>query len=263
MRETLFHMGSIPGSERFPAEGNGNPLQYSCLGNPMDRGAWRARVHGVSRVGHDWATKPLPLREFESKAAWNFGKSRRPRCWSWSSNTLATWCWEKLRAWGKGDDRGRDGWMVLLTWWTWIWASSGRWWRTGKPGMLQPMGLQRVRHDWVTEQQGPRYCSSIPQTWYRTLLILSIICISCFTVLVIIIRPISIGTSIQTIGLQRVGHDWGDLAGPSVQNRRRQWHPTPVLLPGKSHGERSLVGCSPWGREESDTTEWLHFHFSL
>ena len=45
--------------------------------------------------------------------------------------------------------------------------------------------------------------------------------------------------------------------------RRRQWHPTPVLLPGKSHGRRSLVGCSPWGREESDTTERLHFHFSL
>ena len=45
--------------------------------------------------------------------------------------------------------------------------------------------------------------------------------------------------------------------------RRRQWHPTPVLLPGKSHGWRSLVGCSPWGRKESDTTEQLHFHFSL
>ena len=45
--------------------------------------------------------------------------------------------------------------------------------------------------------------------------------------------------------------------------RKRQWHPTPVLLPGKSHGRRSLVGYSPWGREESDTTEWLHFHFSL
>ena len=44
---------------------------------------------------------------------------------------------------------------------------------------------------------------------------------------------------------------------------RRQWHPTPVLLPGKSHGWRSLVGCSPWGCEESDTTERLHFHFSL
>ena len=47
------------------------------------------------------------------------------------------------------------------------------------------------------------------------------------------------------------------------QPRRRQWQPTPVLLPGKSHGRRSLVGCSPWGREESGTTERLHFHFSL
>ena len=45
--------------------------------------------------------------------------------------------------------------------------------------------------------------------------------------------------------------------------RRRQWQPTPVLLPGKSHGQRNLVGCSPWGGEESNTTEWLHFLFSL
>ena len=43
--------------------------------------------------------------------------------------------------------------------------------------------------------------------------------------------------------------------------RRQWWHPTPVLLPGKSHGQRSLVGCSPWGGKESDMTEWLHFHF--
>ena len=44
---------------------------------------------------------------------------------------------------------------------------------------------------------------------------------------------------------------------------RTQWHPTPVLLPGKSYGWRSLVGCSPWGSEELDMNEWLHFHFSL
>ena len=44
---------------------------------------------------------------------------------------------------------------------------------------------------------------------------------------------------------------------------RRQWHPTPVLLPGKSHGRGRLVGCSPWGHEQSDRTERLHFHFSL
>ena len=50
---------------------------------------------------------------------------------------------------------------------------------------------------------------------------------------------------------------------PSNLWRRSQWHPTPVLLPGKSNGRRSLVGCSPWGHQESDTTERLHFHFSL
>ena len=49
----------------------------------------------------------------------------------------------------------------------------------------------------------------------------------------------------------------------SIKGRRRRWHPIPVLLPGKSHGPRSLVGCSPWGLEESDIAEWLHVHFSL
>ena len=52
--------GSIPGSGRSPGEGNGNPLQYSCLENPMDRGAWQATVPGVARVEHDLVTK-LPL----------------------------------------------------------------------------------------------------------------------------------------------------------------------------------------------------------
>ena len=54
-----------------------------------------------------------------------------------------------------------------------------------------------------------------------------------------------------------------NISSLALFSRRRQWHPTPVLLPGKSHGWRSLVGCSPWGREKSDTTERLHFHFSL
>ena len=49
----------------------------------------------------------------------------------------------------------------------------------------------------------------------------------------------------------------------SVFTWRRQWHPTPVLLPGESHGRRSLAGCSPWGSEELDKTERLHFHFSF
>ena len=83
-------------------------------------------------------------------------------CWSWNSNTLATWweeltyskrlwCWERLRAGGEGDDRRWGGWMASPTRWTWVWVSSRSWWWTGKPGVLQSMGSERVRHDWVTE----------------------------------------------------------------------------------------------------------------
>ena len=83
-------------------------------------------------------------------------------CWSWNSNTLATrckelthwrrpWCWERLKAGGEGDDRGWNGWMASPTWWTWVCASSRSWWWTGRPGVLQSMRSQRVRHDWVTE----------------------------------------------------------------------------------------------------------------
>ena len=94
--------------------------------------------------------------------------------YSWSSNTLATWCeelihwkrpwcWERLRAGGEGGNREWDGWMASLTQWTWVWASSGRWWWTGKPGM-QSMGLQRVGHHWVTEQQQQqRNCACLEQ----------------------------------------------------------------------------------------------------
>ena len=61
------------------------------------------------------------------------------------------WCWEKLKAGGEGDDRGWDGWMASPTRWTWVWVSLGSWWWTGKPGVLQSMGSQRVGHNWATE----------------------------------------------------------------------------------------------------------------
>ena len=81
-------------------------------------------------------------------------------CWSWNSNTLATWCeelthwkrpscWARLKAGGEGDDRGWDGWMASLTQWTWVWANSGIWWWTGKPGVVQSMRSQRVEHEWL------------------------------------------------------------------------------------------------------------------
>ena len=59
----------------------------------------------------------------------------------------------KIEGRGEGHDRGWDGWMASPTQWTWVWASSGRWWRTWKPGVLPSMGLQRVGHEWVTEQK--------------------------------------------------------------------------------------------------------------
>ena len=63
------------------------------------------------------------------------------------------WCWERLRAWGEGGDRGWDGWMALLIQRTWTWANSGRWWGTRKPGMLQSIVSERVGHDLVTQQR--------------------------------------------------------------------------------------------------------------
>ena len=61
------------------------------------------------------------------------------------------WCWGRLKA-GEGDDRGWDGWMASLAQWTWVRVSSGSWWWTGKPGVLQSMGSQsRFRQDWATE----------------------------------------------------------------------------------------------------------------
>ena len=58
---------------------------------------------------------------------------------------------ERLKAGEEEDDGGWDGWMASPTQWTWVWVNSGSWWRTGRPGVLQFMGSQRVRHDWATK----------------------------------------------------------------------------------------------------------------
>ena len=80
-----------------------------------------------------------------------------------NSNTLAIWCeqpthwkrpwyWERVKAEREGGDRGWDGWMASPTQWTWVWANSRRQWMTGKPGVLQSTGMQRVGHNWASEQ---------------------------------------------------------------------------------------------------------------
>ena len=91
-------------------------------------------------------------------------------CWSWSSNTLATWweepthwkrpgCWERLKAKGEGGGREWDDQIESPTQWTWIWIDTRKQWRTGKPGVLQSMGLQRVRHSLVTEPEEEIFCT--------------------------------------------------------------------------------------------------------
>ena len=119
---------------------------------------------------------------------------------------------------------------------------------TEDPGRLQYMGSQRVRHNWAT---------SLSLSWTgegngNPLHILAW-------------RIPGMGAwQAAVYGVAQVRHDWRYLAAAAtLSQRRRQWHPTPVLLPGKSYGWRNLVGCSPWGRYELDTTERLHFHFSL
>ena len=86
-------------------------------------------------------------------------------CWSWSSNNLATWyeepihwkrlwCWKRLKAGGEAVNRGWDGWIASSTQWTWVWANSGREWRTRKPGVLQSPGsqsrIQLTTEQWMT-----------------------------------------------------------------------------------------------------------------
>ena len=113
---------------------------------------WRTGSPGVlwfmgsQRVRHDW---PTELTEMIHWKDW---------CWSWNSNTLATWCeelthwkrpwcWKTLKAGGEGDEKGWDDLMASLTQWTWVWVNSGM----GRPDMLQSIGSQRVRQDWATE----------------------------------------------------------------------------------------------------------------
>ena len=163
-------------------------VAQSCLtlSNPVDCSLPGSSIHGIFQARVlEWgaiafsALAPLPGIKaahsgLESEVLTNgspgksqpfpFDETQIKPCWSWSSNTLAMWweeltywkrpwCWGRLKVGGEGDNRGRDGWMALLTQRTWVWANSGRQWRTGKPGVLQSMGSQRVGHNWATEQQ--------------------------------------------------------------------------------------------------------------
>ena len=70
---------------------------------------------------------------------------------TWCEDLKRSWFWKRLKVGGEGDDRGWDGWMASPTQWPWVWVNSGNWWWTGRPGMLQSMGSQRVGHDRATK----------------------------------------------------------------------------------------------------------------
>ena len=84
------------------------------------------------------------------------------KSWLWKR----TRCLERLKAGREGGNREWDVSMASLTQWTWVWANSGRWWRTRKLGILQSMGSQRVGHDWATEQQQQQYVLKSYRTPY-------------------------------------------------------------------------------------------------
>ena len=128
---------------------------------------WTARRSNQSilkKISPEYSLEGLMLKlklQYFGHLKWRMTHLKRP------------WWWERLKVGGEGDNRGWDDWMASPTWWTWVWVSSGSWWWMGKPGMLQSMGSQRVKHNWATElnwtvvfQSG---CSSLYslQQWIR------------------------------------------------------------------------------------------------
>ena len=114
---------------------------------------------------------PLDCKEIQPVRSkgdqpWDFfgrtdAKAETPVLWPPHAKSWLTgkyWCWEGLGAGEEGDDRGWDCWMASPTRWTWVWVNSRSWWWTGRPGVLQFMGSQRVRHDWVTELNWTESC---------------------------------------------------------------------------------------------------------
>ena len=121
-------------------------------------------------------SKVIKLVHPKGNQSWIFigrtdAESETPILWppdgkNWLIWKDPAWCWERLKVGEEGDGRGWDGWMSSLTPWTWVWVSSGSWWWTGKLGVLQSMGLQRVGHDWATELSWPTGGATwLPSSW--------------------------------------------------------------------------------------------------
>ena len=158
----------------------------------------------------------------------------------WKADSLEkTLMLERLRARGEGGDRGWDDWMTSLIQWTWILANSGRWWRTGKPGVLQFMGWQRVGHDWETELNWTDAEAKAAKLCWPD-------------------------AKSQIIGKDPdAGKDWGQEEKGVIEDEMVGWHhwlsghEFEQTL-GVSKGQGSLACCSPWGCKKRDMTERLN-----
>ena len=168
-------------------------------------------------------------------------------------------------------ERQRTRWLDgSPTQWTWVWASSGRWWKTGKPGMLQSMGhtTEKLHNN---NSKTPHLCKLfafkfkfksiflskfLRWIWYVMLCKLEKAMAPYSSTLAWKIPCTEEPGGLQSMGSWRVGHNWAtSLSLFTFVHWRRKWQPTPVFLPGESQGQGSLVGCCLWGRTESDTTE--------
>ena len=139
---------------------------------------WKLKVKSLSRV---WLLATPWTSAYQAPLSRKSVLNIHWKDWCWSSSTLTTWCeeltywkrpwcWERLKAGGEGDNRGWDGWMASLTWWTWVWASTGSCWWTGKPGVLQSIGSQRVGHNWVTKLNSGGYIKKSDDTKFWKIL---------------------------------------------------------------------------------------------
>ena len=170
---------------------------------------------------------------------------------------------ERLRAGGEGDNKGGDGWMASPTQWRWVWVNSGSWWWTGRPVVLQSMGLQRVGHDWVTELnswlsnclwqlwgQPSLFAKDFPPLSFKSPISLKNLSLGQIWMMGHSRKLWSIFTSfLLKISLRMKWFSGFD----QYSFWSRKWQLTLEFLSGKSHGERRLAGHSPWGCKQSDT----------
>ena len=119
------------------------------LESPLD---WKEFQPVHPKGNQSWIFIGRTDAEAETSVLWPVWPAETSVLW-WEELThlKRPWCWERLKAGREGDDRGWDGWMASLSQWTWVWVNSGSWWWTQRPGVPQPMGSQRVRHNWTTE----------------------------------------------------------------------------------------------------------------